>query len=114
MKPCLAVLAAACLTSCGGPLVKPAIAPRADARDAVLILPGFGYGRDGGKVFREIAAAAAREGIDVYVPPFVSRSGLDDSRANLERFIRDQRLERYERLHVFAFLAGGWALNPLL
>jgi hypothetical protein len=114
MKPCLAVLAAVCLTSCAGPLVRPAVAPRAVARDAVLILPGFGYGRDGGKAFKDVAAAAARDGIDVYVPPFVSRSGLEDSRARLERFIRDERLARYERLHVFAFIAGAWTLNPLL
>jgi hypothetical protein len=114
MKPCLALLVAVSLVSCAGPLVRPAIAPRAEARDAVLILPGFGYGRDGGTVFRAISAAAARDGIDVYVPPFVTRSGLDASRARLERFIRDERLDRYERLHVFAFLAGAWTLNPLL
>jgi hypothetical protein len=111
----LAVLAAvAWCASCAGPLVKPATAPRPETRDAVLILPGFGYGRDGGKSFKALAATAAHDGLDVYVPPFVTRSGLDDSRGRLERFIREERLERYERLHVFAFLAGAWTLNPLL
>jgi hypothetical protein len=55
----------------------------------------------------------AAEGIDLYVPTYVSRRGLTDSRANLQRFIRDHRLDRYERVHVFAFLAGGWTFNPL-
>jgi hypothetical protein len=114
MKRCLAVLAAGCLASCGGPLVRPALTPAAERHDALLILPGFGYGRDGGKAFKALAATASREGVDVYVAPFVTRSGLDDSRARLERFIRDEHLDRYERLHVFAFLAGGWTLNPLL
>jgi hypothetical protein len=115
MTPRLAVLAAAaCLASCGGPLIRPAVAPTGERRDALLILPGFGYGRAGGKSFKALAASAAREGIDVYVPPFVTRAGLDDSRAHLERFIREEGLDRYERLHVFAFLAGAWTLNPLL
>ena len=114
MKHWLPLVVAACCASCAGPLVKPAIAPQAETRDAVLILPGFGYGGDGGKAFKAVAEAAARDGIDVYVPPFITRSGLDDSRAKLERFIREERLDRYARLHVFAFLAGSWTLNPLL
>jgi len=115
MTPRLAVLAATvCFASCGGPLVRPAVAPRTEPPDALLILPGFGYGREGGKAFEAVAATAARDGVDVYVAPFVTRAGLDDSRAHLERFIRDEHLDRYERLHVFAFLAGGWTLNPLL
>jgi hypothetical protein len=115
MTPRLAVFAAAlCFASCGGPLVRPALAPRAEPHDALLILPGFGYGRDGGKAFKAVAATAARDGVDVYVAPFVTRGGLDESRARLEGFLRDEHLDRYERLHVFAFLAGGWTLNPLL
>jgi hypothetical protein len=115
MKRSLAVLAiVVSCASCAGPMVKPAIAPQAKTRDALLILPGFGYGADGGKAFKALAVTAARDGIDVYAPPFITRSGLDDSRAKLERFIREERLDRYERLHVFAFLAGAWTLNPLL
>lgn len=115
MTPRLAIFAvAACAASCAGPLVKPAVAPTAERHDALLILPGFGYGRAGGNAFKALAASATSDGIDVYVTPYVTRSGLDDSRARLERFIREERLDRYERLHVFAFLAGAWTLNPLL
>src|SRR3954469_12830908 len=111
----IAVFAALlCSTSCAGPLVRPAVVPSAPRHDALLILPGFGYGRDGGRQFERLAATASVQGVDVYVAPFITRAGLDDSRAKLERFIRDERLDRYERLHVFAFIAGAWTLNPLL
>jgi hypothetical protein len=55
----------------------------------------------------------AADGIDLYLPTYVARAGLESSRARLRRFIRDHRLERYERVHVFAFIAGAWTFNPL-
>src|SRR5688572_20015221 len=114
MSARLAVIAAfACLAACAGPTVRPKVAPSKPNGDALLVLPGFGYGRTDDKAFRSIAGRAADEGVDLYVAPFLTRSGLDSSRAKLERFIRDNRLDRYERLHVFAFIAGAWALNPL-
>ena len=115
MSARFAVIAAfACLAACAGPVVKPTIAPSAPKRDALLVLPGFGYGRTDDKAFRSIAGRTAAEGVDLYVAPFLTRSGLDTSRAKLERFIRANRLDRYERLHVFAFIAGAWTFNPLV
>ena len=32
----------------------------------------------------------------------------------MRHFLRDARLERYERVHVFAFIAGGWTLNRIV
>ena len=32
----------------------------------------------------------------------------------MQQFMREQRLDRYDRLHVFAFIAGAWTLNPLV
>ena len=61
-----------------------------------------------------LAASMAGEGIDLYVPTYISRSGLLESQAKLQRFIRDQALSRYDRVHVFAFIAGAWTLNPLV
>jgi hypothetical protein len=106
--------AAASFAACVGPLVRPPLAPASPKRDALLVLPGFGYGRGAEKTFRSLAALMARDGVDLYVPTYVTRSGLAASRDKLERFIRENRLDRYERLHVFAFLAGGWTLNPLV
>jgi hypothetical protein len=107
------ILAAAGAAGCAGQ-VKPALAPSAPARDALLVLPGFGYTRPGERALRSLAASMAGDGVDLYVPSFVTRSGLATSRAKLARFIRDNRLDRYERLHVFAFIAGGWTINPLV
>lgn len=110
----LMLVTSASLAGCAGPLVRPSLSPAPPKREALLVLPGFGYGRSQGESFRALAAPMAREGVDLYVATYVTRSGLADSREKLARFIRDNRLDRYERLHVFAFLAGGWTLNPLV
>lgn len=110
-----AILAAsACLAACAGPVVRPTVAPTKLKSDALLVLPGFGYGRTEDRAFRSVAVQAAAEGVDLYVSPFLTRSGLGTSGAKLERFIRENRLDRYERLHVFAFIAGAWTFNPLV
>ena len=111
----LAVLiACACLSGCASSIVRPSLKPARPRTDALLILPGFGYGREGEKTLRSIAGTMAGEGVDLYVPTYISRSGLAESRARLHRFIDDHRLARYERLHVFAFIAGAWTFNPLV
>jgi hypothetical protein len=109
------VIAAGCVATCAcaNALVRPATLPGRPAAEALLVLPGFGYGRGGEQAFRELSKTIAADGFDLYLPTYVSRGGLDESRTRLRRFIRDQRLDRYERVHVFAFIAGGWTFNPL-
>jgi hypothetical protein len=107
------VAAALSAASCAGPAMKPALTPAAPRHDALLILPGLGYGRGDGHAFRVVADSARADGIDVFVPPYLTRGGLADTRGKLRDYIRAQHLERYERLHVFAFIAGAWAFNPL-
>ena len=102
------------LAACAGPVVRPVLSPSRPKGDALLVLPGFGYGRTADKPFRSLAASTADEGVDLYVAPFITRSGLASSRAKLARFVRENHLDRYERLHVFAFIAGAWTLNPLV
>jgi len=106
---CFAVASAAC----AGAIRGPSLAPRLN-RDALLVLPGFGYSRAGEDVLRSVASTAAADGVDVYVPTYLTRHGLASGRAKLDEFVRVNRLDRYERLHVFAFLAGAWTVNPLL
>lgn len=112
----IAVLAAAVFaaTSCAGPALKPAVTPAVQSRQALLILPGLGYGRGDGQGFRTAAASARASGIDVFIPSYLTRAGLPETRAKLRDYVRAQHLDRYERLHVFAFIAGAWALNPLV
>jgi hypothetical protein len=108
------LVACTSLGACAGSIVQPSTSPARPATDAVLVLPGFGYGGDGEAALRSLAPVMVREGMDLYAPTYISRGGIADSRAKLQRFIRDQRLDRYQRLHVFAFIAGGWTLNPLV
>jgi len=112
--PVVLTVAAVAAASCAGPALRPAVSPVERKGDALLILTGFGYGRHDGNGFTSIAASAAADGIDVYVPKYLTRTGLDSSRDSLRSFIRAQHLDRYERLHVFAFIAGAWTINPLV
>ena len=106
---CVAVIG---LAACAGPALRPPSAPAAPRGDALLILSGFGYGRGQADGFRSVAGRAASEGLDLYVPKYLSRRGLEPSRAALAAFVRAQHLDRYARVHVFAFIAGAWTLNP--
>jgi hypothetical protein len=109
----LLLIAATVMTGgCAG-TITPRTSPSGPAREALLVLPGFGYSSEGERAIRALEPIMRAEGIDLYVPAFVTRSGLDDSRKKLRHFIVEQRLERYSRVHVFAFLAGGWTFNPL-
>jgi hypothetical protein len=101
------------LAGCANAIVRPAVSPSKPAADALLVLPGFGYSHAGEDAFRSLGPSLAAEGIDLYVPTYVARSGLEHSRERLLRFVRDNRLDRYERVHIFAFIAGGWTFNPL-
>jgi hypothetical protein len=99
-------------TACAGNLRPAASSPPID--EALLILPGFGYGRAGARALESLAPTIHREGIDLYVADYLTRGGLAGSRTKLERFIRDNQLDRYRRVHVFAFIAGAWTVNPLI
>jgi hypothetical protein len=107
------VVACVCMTGCAGSIVRPSLSPSRPGTDALVILPGFGYSRHAEKALRSLEPSMAAEGVDLFVPTYISRSGLGKSAAQLEQFIRDHRLEQYERLHVFAFIAGAWTFNPL-
>ena len=99
MKARLAVLITCVnLAACAGPTLRPSLSPAPPNREALLVLPGFGYGPSEGEPFQALAASMARDGVDLYVPTYVTRSGLATSREKLERFIRDNRLDRYERI----------------
>jgi hypothetical protein len=108
-----AILGCAASVACAHTIARPRVSPAKPAGEALLVLPGFGYGSAGERAFRSLAPAMAADGVDLFVPTYLSRSGLDTSRVRLQHFIRENRLERYERVHVFAFIAGGWTFNAL-
>jgi hypothetical protein len=82
--------------------------------DAILILPGFGYSSTGRRAFERFADKMRSEGFDVYVADYVQRDGLEASGAAILDFVKTERLDQYPGLHIFAFIAGAWSLNPLL
>lgn len=102
-----------CSMACASALVRPAAAPSTLVTDALLVIPGLGYDRAGERAFRALAPSMTAEGVDLYLPTCLSRGGLEKSRACLQRFVSENRLGRYARLHVFAFIAGGWTFNPI-
>jgi hypothetical protein len=106
--------ACACLVACAGSVISESPIPERRNEDALLVLPGFGYDRGAQKNFRSLGRSLAEERIDVYVPVYIKRSGLAASQEELLEFYRNHHLDRYARLHVFAFIAGAWTLNPLL
>lgn len=113
MRTAALILACLVSTGCAGTIAPPKTVAKPAVREALVVLPGFGYTGRGERAIRALAPAMRDAGLDLYVPNFIRRPGLEDSRDALRRFIRDQRLDRYERVHVFAFLAGGWAFNEL-
>lgn len=110
----LVLLTCLTLISCASAVIRPAVRPAQVESEALLVLPGFGYGREGERALQALADVAAQEGIALFVPTYISRGGLADSRRNLERFIAAHQLGRYDRIHVFAFIAGAWTFNPMV
>ena len=88
--------------------------PDPPRRDALLVVPGFGYDDKARRVISSTKNALAAEGIDLVVAEYLRRKGLGASRDALLEIYRERGLDRYDRVHVFAFIAGSWTLNPAL
>jgi len=106
------VVAYACIAGVSTNAAWQAPAPK-PRTEAFVVLRGFGYSAAGERAIRALEPAMAAQGMDLFIPDYISRSGLDDGRKKLQQFMQD-RLSRYQRIHVFAFIAGGWTLNPLV
>jgi hypothetical protein len=81
-------------------------------RTALLVLPGFGML---GANWQQMARAFAGAGdVDVYLPDYFARESVAACAGNLHTFVQAHDLHRYERLHAFAYILGGWVLNTYL
>lgn len=109
--PLIVAALVAGLSTASPAAIQPAVS--SSNSEALIVLRGFGYGRDGERTLKAIEPEINAAGMDLFVPDYLSRSGLDDSRRKLQRFLEDRRMAGYERLHVFAYIAGAWTLNPL-
>jgi len=111
-RPALVVIAIAFACIGSVTAMPPQRAP-ASRSEALVVLRGFGYSGDGERAIRALQPAMAAQGFDLDIPDYISRSGLVESRRNLQRFMQDYTA-RYEKVHVFAFINGGWTVNPLI
>ena len=83
-------------------------------REALLVIPGFGYSDRAGRIIRSTRDTLAGQGIDLYIADYLRRPGLSASREALLDFYTTKGLDKYDRVHVFAFIVGSWTLNPAL
>ena len=111
-RPALVVIAIAFACIGSVTAMPPQRAP-ASRSEALVVLRGFGYSGEGERAIRALQPAMAAQGFDLDIPDYISRSGLVESRRNLQRFMQDYTA-RYEKVHVFAFINGGWTVNPLI
>jgi hypothetical protein len=109
MRPRLPfVLVLAALAACAPH--RPATPP--PGREALLVIPGFGYGDRAGRIIRGTRDTLAGQGMDLFIADYLRRGGVASSRNALLEFYRKNGLHRYERVHVFAYIVGSWTLNP--
>lgn len=79
--------------------------------EAIVILPGLGLNRDTPGHVKQFAESADRAGYEVYLADFQGRRSLDHGVEKLHAFLSEQKLERYDRVHVFAYILGGYTFN---
>jgi hypothetical protein len=78
------------------------------AKEALLILPGFGSKTEG---IGDLKSYFSGHGYDLFIPDYIGRGSLAECVGNLDRFQKDHHLIEYRKLHVFAYILGGWTLN---
>lgn len=77
-------------------------------QEALLILPGFGsklYGT------RHIHKAFKDCEYELFIPRYISRKSVKESVKILEKFIADNHLMQYKKLHILSYIFGSWAIN---
>src|SRR5574343_317179 len=82
-----------------------------EEREAIVILTGFGSlyhsAKNQVKNFKD-------QGFDLFIPDYIDRQSLVECSSNLEKFIEKNKLKSYKKVHVFAYIIGGWTLNTYL
>ncbi|HBS06883.1 MAG TPA: hypothetical protein DEA96_18075 [Leptospiraceae bacterium] len=76
--------------------------------DALLVLPGIGYGPSGRRAMKRFFRKAE---LDLFVPDYIQRSGIDASVQFLQEYSTQHQLALYSRLYIFCFIAGGYVLH---
>jgi hypothetical protein len=77
-------------------------------RETILILPGFGSKVHGTKA---IADFFFKNGLDVFIPNYLSRKSIKGCVDNVDDFMIKHNLMAYKKVHVFSYIAGSWTIN---
>jgi hypothetical protein len=77
-------------------------------REALLILPGFGAKDEGTD---DLHKYFSHRGFDLFIPDYIGRDSIAQCTTSLDRFIQEKKLGEYRKVHVFAYIIGGWTLN---
>lgn len=106
---CLAALLGAC-----APLHVVQTSPPPPNEELILVLPGFGMKRSTRADVRRFAASADSAGFDVMLADYRSYWSIDSGVESLNDFLEERNVGRYRRVHVFAFILGGYTFNRFL
>ncbi len=108
-KRWLALLSILTLASCAPLHVTPPSATK--NTEAILVLPGVGLKKKTIASIQEFGASANQAGFDLYLADYQSRASIDAGVEELQHFVTKQELGRYQEIHVFAYILGGYTFN---
>ncbi|NNE71404.1 MAG: hypothetical protein HKN29_13730 [Rhodothermales bacterium] len=109
----LVFTAASLLAACTpASLIPPRGAP--GNTEAILILPGLGMTKAGLRDMSTFSHVADSAGFEVYVFDYRSRRSVERGVDRLIQLMDENDLDRYQRVHVFAYILGGYTLNLAL
>ena len=80
-------------------------------KQAILMLPGVGLKKESIGPIEEFGASADEAGFDFYLADYQHRKSIDAGVEALNKFILEQELERYQEVHVVAYILGGYTFN---
>ena len=92
-------------------------------REAILILPGLDWkfakarsimkGSDSDDI-KSFATTADSAGFDVFLADYKRRKSVDAGVEALRQFVEQHNIASYDRVHVFAYILGGYTFNRYL
>jgi pimeloyl-ACP methyl ester carboxylesterase len=82
--------------------------------EAILVLPGLGMKRSALDGVREFGSTADEAGLDLFVADFRSRRSIEAGVDALHGYLEELDLDGYEKVHVFAYILGGYTFNRFL
>lgn len=77
-------------------------------KEAIVILTGFGSKYHS---LRAIKKQFSVYDYDVFVPRYISRQSIDQTISNFADFWKNEKLDNYDSVHVFAYIVGSWTIN---